>query len=96
MRPTLKDECNAKQVLEELDTFENSLLHAIITEEIDLANRKQIHDMGENPNMPNKELHFRRGAIFANDSFFTMFQSLRNLLEGRTALETAEKQTKGK
>ena len=89
---TLIDTCNTQDALDQLNGFEPSLLWQIMLEDLKLANEKQIEDMGSDPNMPNKELHFRRGTIFANASIINMLSSIRMKLENKIALANAEKQ----
>lgn len=89
MNKRLIDTCNAKEALDQLAEFETNLVGAIVKESINEAKLKQVTDIGADPNMPNKEVHFRRGVIFANDSMFNMFATIRMSLENRIALETA-------
>jgi len=93
---SLVNEVKPAAALEAIIELKDSLGWALIRDFLDSDSASAIMDIGDNPNMKSKEIHYRRGKINATSGFKTLPDKLKLRFEGEAPLEASLSKTQVK
>lgn len=95
MRHPLLQQVKAKAAVEALKELESGLGWSLIMAFIDENLLKAAEGMGQNPNMQDSEIHYRRGAINATTNLKMLPDQLVNYFTNQHILDESKEKIDG-
>lgn len=80
------DKVKPDEAVKAIDEILSSLGWNLMKEYLKADAQKAVMDFGNNPNMSEQEIHYRRGTIYATNNFCSLPDKLRMFYENQTRL----------